>query len=89
MAEDSHARFLKKHLKGGIIIRQIHLRETRTAVTEKVAESLFSVLPIVIIVFILCLYISPMQPDLLLTFLVGALMLIIGMGLSRWELSNP
>ena len=81
MAEDSHARFLKKHLKGGIIIRQIHLRETRTAVTEKVVESLFSVLPIVIIVFILCLYISPMQPDLLLTFLVGALMLIIGMGL--------
>lgn len=71
----------RKHLKGGIIIRQIHLRETRTAVTEKVAESLFSVLPIVIIVFILCLYISPMQPDLLLTFLVGAMMLIIGMGL--------
>lgn len=70
-----------KHIKGGIIIRQIHLRETRTAVTEKVVESLFSVLPIVIIVFILCLYISPMQPDLLLTFLVGALMLIIGMGL--------
>lgn len=71
----------RKHLKGGIIIRQIHLRETRTAVTEKVVESLFSVLPIVIIVFLLCLYISPMQPDLLLTFLVGALMLIIGMGL--------
>lgn len=71
----------RKHIKGGIIIRQIHLRETRTAVTEKVVESLFSVLPIVIIVFILCLYISPMQPDLLLTFLVGALMLIIGMGL--------
>lgn len=70
-----------KHIKGGIIIRQIHLRETRTAVTEKVVESLFSVLPIVIIVFLLCLYISPMQPDLLLTFLVGALMLIIGMGL--------
>lgn len=71
----------RKHLKGGIIIRQIHLRETRTAVTEKVVESLFSVLPIVIIVFLLCLYISPMQPDLLLTFLVGALTLIIGMGL--------
>ena len=71
----------RKHLKGGIIIRQIHLRETRTAVTEKVVESLFSVLPIVIIVFILCLYISPMQPDLLLTFLVGAMMLVIGMGL--------
>ena len=68
----------RKHIKGGIIIRQIHLRETRTAVTEKVVESLFSVLPIVIIVFLLCLYISPMQPDLLLTFLVGALMLIIG-----------
>ena len=25
----------RKHIKGGIIIRQIHLRETRTAVTEK------------------------------------------------------
>lgn len=68
-------------IKGGTIIRQIHLKETRTAVAEKVRESLFSVLPIVIIVFLLCLYISPMQPDLLLTFFVGALMLIIGMGL--------
>lgn len=38
-------------------------------------------LPIVIIVLLLCLSISPMRPDLLLCFLIGAVMLIIGMGL--------
>ena len=43
-------------------------------------ESAFSVLPIVIIVLILCLTVSPMKPDLLLCFLLGAVMLIAGMG---------
>ena len=43
-------------------------------------ESAFSVLPIVIIVLLLCLTVSPMKPDLLLCFLLGAIMLIVGMG---------
>ena len=38
-------------------------------------------MPIVLIVALLCLFFAPMQPDLLLCFLIGALMLIVGMGL--------
>lgn len=53
----------------------------RTAVPEKMKESALSVLPIVIIVILLCLTVTPMKPDLLLCFLLGAIMLIGGMGL--------
>ena len=52
----------------------------RTVVLEKVKESAVSVLPIVAIVVILCLSISPLNTDLLLCFLVGALLLTVGMG---------
>ena len=38
-------------------------------------------MPIVIIVCIISLSVSPMQPQLLLSFLIGALMLTVGMGL--------
>ena len=38
-------------------------------------------MPIVVIVALLCLFFTPMKPDLLLCFLIGALMLIVGMGL--------
>ncbi len=44
-------------------------------------ESLVSVLPILIIVAILCLAVTPIQPSLLLAFLIGALLIIVGMGL--------
>lgn len=47
---------------------------------EKVKESAVSVLPIVAIVVILCMTVTPLNTDLLLCFLVGALMLIFGMG---------
>lgn len=48
---------------------------------EKIKESAVSVLPIIVIVGILCLFISPMQTDLFICFLVGALLIIVGMGL--------
>ena len=38
-------------------------------------------MPIVIIVCIISLSVSPMQPQVLLSFLIGALMLTVGMGL--------
>lgn len=63
------------------ISKSNHFEKIRTAIPEKMKESAFSVLPIVIIVIILCLTVSPMKPDLLLCFLLGAIMLIIGMGL--------
>lgn len=57
------------------------LERTRTALTEKLRESALSVLPIMLIVTLLCLCIAPMQPELLLSFLVGTVMLVVGMGL--------
>ena len=54
---------------------------TRSAVADKVKESAISVLPIVLIVTLLCLCIAPTKPELLLCFLIGALMIALGMGL--------
>ncbi len=59
----------------------MQLKKTRSAILEKLRESALSVLPIVIIVLVLCLCITPMQPDLLLCFLIGAILLVLGMGL--------
>lgn len=47
---------------------------------EKVREALASVLPITIIVLILCFTVAPVPTDILLAFLVGAVLLIVGMG---------
>ena len=58
-----------------------HFEKTRTLLTEKIRESMISVLPIIAIVAVLCLFLVPMQPTLLLTFLVGALMIVVGLGL--------
>lgn len=62
-------------------IKKLYRRIMNTAVPEKVRESAASVLPIVLSVCLLCLSVLPMKPDLLLSFLLGALMLIFGMGL--------
>ena len=51
------------------------------AVLEKIRESAGSVLPIIVIVMILCLTFLPVSSDLMLCFLIGALFLILGMGL--------
>ena len=48
---------------------------------EKFKEAAASVLPITIIVAAMCLSFVPVTPDLMLSFLLGALMLIVGMGL--------
>ena len=58
-----------------------HVRQTRTILNEKVKEALSSVLPITAIVLILCFTISPVPTEVLLAFLVGAVLLIVGMGL--------
>lgn len=48
---------------------------------EKMRESVASVLPITLIVTILCIFIVPVSPGLMLSFLIGAVMIIVGMGL--------
>ena len=56
------------------------LGRTKMVLGEKVREALASVLPITVIVLILCFTIAPVPTDILLAFLVGAVLLIIGMG---------
>ncbi len=46
---------------------------------EKLSETLKAVLPILAIVLLLCFTIAPIPPSILMTFLVGAVLLIIGM----------
>lgn len=47
---------------------------------EKIMEALDAVLPVTLIVFVLCVTITPMSLATLLMFLVGAVLLIVGMG---------
>ncbi|MCI8914111.1 MAG: DUF1538 domain-containing protein [Lawsonibacter sp.] len=49
--------------------------------TEKIQESMASVLPITAIVFLLSITIAPLDPGTLVLFLFGAILLVGGMGL--------
>ena len=55
--------------------------KNRTILREKIKESLTSVLPVTIIVLLLCFTITPVSGGMLMTYLAGAVMVIIGMGL--------
>ena len=55
--------------------------QTKTILGEKVREALASVVPITLIVLVLCFTAAPVPTDVLLAFLVGAVLLIVGMGL--------
>ena len=46
---------------------------------EKLNETLKAVLPIIAIVLVLCFTIAPLEPGIMLAFLLGAVLLIIGM----------
>ena len=48
--------------------------------SEKLQESMASVLPITAIVFLLSVTIAPLEPGTLVLFLFGAVLLVIGMG---------
>ncbi len=54
---------------------------SRKAFFEKFREAAASVLPIVVIVAVMCLTFVPMDTGLMLSFIVGSIMLILGMGL--------
>ena len=53
----------------------------RTIIREKISESLSSVLPVSGIVLLLLVTFFPVSNAMLLSFLLGAIMLIVGMGL--------
>ena len=53
----------------------------RTILREKISESLSSVLPVTLIVLLLLVTFFPVSSAILLSFIIGALLLIVGMGL--------
>ncbi len=53
----------------------------RNVLTEKLREAVASVLPITLIVAALCLFFVPVSSALMLSFLIGSVMIIVGMGL--------
>ena len=55
------------------------MRDNRSKLIEKLKEILKAVLPIILIVLLLCFTAAPVSPDILMEFLIGAVMLIIGM----------
>ena len=69
---------MRKNLRRNYLER---LGNTKTILGEKTKESLASVLPILGIVLVLCFSIAPIPTDVMLAFLVGAVLLIVGMGL--------
>jgi len=54
---------------------------SRTVLPEKILESLRAVLPVTAIIFFLCFFIAPIPSGVMLAFIVGAVMLVVGMGL--------
>ena len=56
-------------------------KPSRNILREKWSESLMSVLPIALIVFVICFTLVPVPNSALLAFIIGAVMLVIGMGL--------
>ncbi len=65
-----------KHYKGKRFLALFVLTST---FKEKLSETLKAVLPILVIVLLLCFTIAPIPPSVLMTFLIGAILLIIGM----------
>ena len=53
----------------------------RTILVEKIKESLSSVLPVTAIVFLLLITVAPVDAPILISFIIGTLLLIVGMGL--------
>lgn len=55
------------------------MQENRSKLIEKSKETLKAVVPIILIVLLLSFTIAPVSPDILMEFLIGAVMLIVGM----------
>lgn len=61
--------------------RRAAVKRSRDAIAEKAKEALFSVLPLIAVVALLCLTISPVRSDLMLLFGCATLLVVLGMGL--------
>lgn len=61
--------------------RRYFLSQDKTIISQKVKEAFSSVLPITAIVLALCFTIAPIDSGMFLVFIVGALLVTVGMGL--------
>lgn len=57
----------------------MHKSNLKQKFDEKLAEILKAVIPIIVIVLILCFTIAPISPSILMAFLIGAVLLVVGM----------
>ena len=55
-------------------------KKTHNILKEKWKESISSVLPITVLVFLICFFLIPVPTSALLAFVLGAVLLILGMG---------
>lgn len=62
-------------------MKKLWIRNDRTIISEKVKEAFSSVLPICAIVLLLSFTIVPLQSGTLLAFILGTLLVVVGMGL--------
>ena len=59
--------------------RRLLLRINRSKFKEKFTETLKAVFPIIVIVLLLCFTIAPISPSIVMAFLIGGVLLIVGM----------
>jgi hypothetical protein len=57
------------------------LSQDKTIILEKVKEAFSSVMPITVIVLILCFTVVPLDSGMFLAFILGAFLVVLGMGL--------
>jgi len=63
------------------MMSEVFVLLSRKVLTDKIKESLTSVLPVGLIVIVLSLTFAPIPADSMLTFLAGIVLVIVGMGL--------
>lgn len=57
------------------------IKRNKSILMDKVKEAFSSVIPISLIVLILCFTITPIKSDVLLSFVIGTFLVVLGMGL--------
>ena len=68
-------------MAGKEFVRELrtHRRTLKDKIKEKAHESVNAVLPVMVIVLILSFVIAPLSPDIMVEFIIGAVLVIIGM----------
>ena len=65
--------------KGFVRELRIHRKTLKDKIQEKARESVTAVLPVMVIVLILSFVIAPLSPEIMVEFIIGAVLVIIGM----------